>query len=96
MTVHHDLSTLRDEIDTIDCSLVKLLAQRFRTVDRVISTKRCSRIPAHIQSRVDEVIRNAEQNAVAHNLPPHSIRRLWEVLVDETIRYERNQGVSDR
>ncbi len=87
------LRTLRREIDQIDHELVTLLARRFRTVDRVIDAKKIEVLPAHMQSRVDEVIANAVHHAETAKVPPVSIKRLWEVLVSETIAYETGRGV---
>jgi isochorismate pyruvate lyase len=89
-----ELVLLRNEIDCIDKELVHLLARRFRTVDQVIAIKQRACIPAHIQSRVDEVVANAKADAFLNCVPPDSIERLWRLLVDETILYEKNHGVS--
>ncbi len=96
MKENFELALLRNEIDCIDKELVHLLARRFHTVDRVIVTKQRACVPAHIQSRVDQVIANAKADAVQMGIPATSIEKLWRLLVDETILYEQNQGVMSR
>jgi isochorismate pyruvate lyase len=93
MMKNPDLALLRNEIDNIDRELVQLLARRFRTVDRVVVTKQKACLPATIAARVDEVISNARKVAAEKGVPPETAERLWRLLVDETIRYERSQGV---
>ncbi len=83
-----DLATLRAEIDAIDAELVAVLARRFQVVDKVIVIKRATGLPATIPDRIKEVVANISQRAIAVGIPEAAAKRLWCVLIAETIAYE--------
>jgi len=83
-----NLAPLRLEIDKLDEALVKLIAQRFAIVDRVIEIKRSGNVPAAIHERIEQVVQNAVQQAKARNIPEMTVEKLWRLLIAETIAYE--------
>ena len=82
---------LRQEIDALDDELVKLIAQRFAIVDRVIEIKRGANVPASIPERIEQVVHNAIEKSKASGVPEISIERIWRLLIAETIAYEESQ-----
>lgn len=85
------LKPLRLEIDAVDQALIKLIAQRFSIVDRVIKIKRNSSLPASIPERVEQVVQNAIQRAKESNIPEMTVEKIWRLLIAETIAYEESE-----
>ncbi len=85
------LTPLRLEIDAVDQALIKLIAQRFSIVDRVIKIKRNSSLPASIPERVEQVVQNAIQRAKESNIPEMTVEKIWRLLIAETIAYEESE-----
>lgn len=85
------LKPLRLEIDAVDQALIKLIAQRFSIVDRVIKIKRNSSLPASIPERIEQVVQNAIQRAKESNIPEMTVEKIWRLLIAETIAYEESE-----
>lgn len=85
------LAPLRKEIDLLDEALVKLIAQRFAIVDRVIEIKRNSNLPASISERIEQVVQNAIERAKENNIPEMTVEKVWRLLIAETISYEESE-----
>ncbi len=82
------MSELRAEIDRVDELLVGLFAERSRYIDRAVVLKSGLDLPARIEARVEEVIANVRRHALAHNLPPDLVEKLWRRLIDWSIARE--------
>jgi isochorismate pyruvate lyase len=82
------LADLRREIDRLDAEILDLLARRFAVVQQVVAVKAREGLPAAIPTRVDEVIANMRQRAVAQGFPADTAERLWRLLIAEMIAYE--------
>jgi isochorismate pyruvate lyase len=82
------MADLRAEIDRVDAELVARFAERARYIDRAVEIKAGNDLPARIDSRVEEVVRNVRGHAVAHNLPPDLVEKLWRRLIDWSIARE--------
>ena len=85
------MAELRIEIDRLDAELVALFAQRVSYIDRAAEIKSVVGMPARIGSRVEEVIGNVRRHAVAHDLPPDKLEKLWRKLVDWSIEREEDR-----
>lgn len=82
------MSSIRKEIDRIDESLIKLLAERQRFVERAITVKKRDGIPARVPERIDKVIDNARVLARAHHLDPALAETLWTEMVEWFVAHE--------
>lgn len=82
------LSALRQQIDSLDAELVKLLAKREKLVDEVIVCKRAENLPGRIQSRVDDVINNATTGAERIGMNPDLARTVWAAMVEWFVQHE--------
>lgn len=82
------MSSIRKEIDRIDESLIKLLAERQRFVERAIVVKQRDGIPARVPERIDKVIDNARVLARAHHLDPALAETLWTEMVEWFVAHE--------
>ena len=76
------LAGCRSEIDVLDRRIVELLNQRTRIVERIGHVKRQMTMPIYEPKREDEVFANA-LGASAGPLPPESLRRIFERIIDE-------------
>ncbi|SHJ33378.1 chorismate mutase [Shimia gijangensis] len=84
----HSMEALRAEIDTLDKSLVTLLAARAGYIDRAIDLKQINGWPARIPERVEEVVKNATQHAEHEGLNPDLVEQLWRQLIEWSIARE--------
>ncbi len=84
----NELKRLRAAIDELDRVLVKLLNQRAKYAVEIGQAKKAVALPVYSPEREREVLRNVE----AENRGPLSaegIRRLYERIIDESRRIER-------
>ena len=93
----NDMATLRAHIDAVDERLVALLAERHALIERAARIKAREGLPARVDWRVEEVIRNAGRRAEARGLDRTLIEGLWRQLVDAAIAQEdRHLNDGDR
>ena len=82
------IADLRQEIDVVDEKLIKLLAERQRLVEAIITVKHAEGIPARVPARVDYVIDRARVLARAHNLDPALAESIWTEMVEWFVAHE--------
>ena|SRR5688572_5843104 len=83
-----ELTRLRDAIDRVDEVLVKLLNQRAKYAIEIGEIKGHLSLPIYAPEREKEVLQHAERTSTG---PLHeaAIRRLFERIIDESRRVER-------
>lgn len=86
-----ELTRLRDAIDRVDEVLVKLLNQRARYAIEIGEIKGHLSLPIYAPEREKEVLLHVE-HASAGPLHPTAIRRLFERVIDESRRVERESA----
>jgi len=92
---HHDaeseLIRLREAIDRVDEVLVKLLNQRAKYAVEIGEIKGELSLPIYAPEREKEVLRHVEETSTG---PLHdaAIRRLFERIIDESRRVERESA----
>ena len=85
------LDSLRDKIDAVDRKMVNLLNERAVYAKKLGDIKLGAGLPIYMPKREEEVIHNVKQ----HNSGPLSddaIQRLYERIIDESRRLEREQS----
>ena len=82
------IADLRQEIDGVDEKLIKLLAERQRLVEAIITVKHAEGIPARVPARVDYVIDRARVLARAHHLDPALAESIWTEMVEWFVAHE--------
>ena len=87
----HELLRLREAIDRVDEVLVKLLNQRARYACEIGELKGILSLPIYSPDREKEVLRRVE-SASAGPLDGASVRRLFERIIDESRRVERESA----
>lgn len=83
-----ELTRLRDAIDRVDDVLVKLLNQRAKYAVEIGEIKGHLSLPIYVPDREKEVLQHVERTSTG---PLHAtaIRRLFERIIDESRRVER-------
>ena len=86
-----ELTRLRDAIDRVDEVLVKLLNQRAKYAVEIGEIKGVLSLPIYAPEREKEVLQHVE-NASTGPLHGDAIRRLFERIIDESRRVERESA----
>ena len=84
----HDLSRLRDAIDRVDEVIVRLLNQRAKYAVEIGELKGVLGLPIYAPEREKEVLQHVERISDGP-LDPATVRRLFERIIDESRRVER-------
>lgn len=88
-----ELTRLREAIDRVDEVLVKLLNQRAKYAVEIGEIKGLLSLPIYAPEREKEVLRHVEQTS-AGPLKNDAVRRLFERIIDESRRVERESATS--
>src|SRR5215213_1628733 len=88
-----ELKRLRDAIDRVDEVLVKLLNQRAKYAVEIGELKGHLSLPVYSPEREKEVLQHVEATSEGP-LDDPSIRRLFERIIDESRRVERESAQS--
>lgn len=88
-----ELKRLRDAIDRVDEVLVKLLNQRAKYAVEIGEIKGLLSLPVYSPEREKEVLQHVEA-ASEGPLDGASVRRLFERIIDESRRVERESAQS--
>ena len=86
-----ELTRLREAIDRVDDVLVKLLNQRAKYAIEIGEIKGLLSLPIYAPEREKEVLRHVEE-ACTGPLGGTAIRRLFERIIDESRRVERESA----
>ncbi len=82
------MSDIRKDIDRIDESLIKLLAERQRWVEKAVLVKKRDGLPARDEARVRQVLDHVRVLARGHNVDPALVEAMWTEMVEWFIAYE--------
>jgi isochorismate pyruvate lyase len=85
------MADIRAGIDALDEQLVRLFAERAGYIDRAGEIKAVVDLPARIDARVEEVVRNVRRHAEVYGLPPDLVEKLWRRLIDWSIAREESR-----
>jgi isochorismate pyruvate lyase len=85
------MADIRAGIDQLDEQLVRLFAERAGYIDRAGEIKAEVDLPARIEARVEEVVRNVRRHADTYGLPPDLVEKLWRRLIDWSIAREESR-----
>ena len=82
------MSDIRKEIDRIDESLIKQLAERQRWVEKAVVVKKRDGLPARDDARIRQVIDHVRVLARAHKVDPALVEAMWTEMVEWFVAYE--------
>ena len=86
-----EIQRLRDAIDRVDEVIVRLLNQRAKYAIEIGEVKAVLGLPIYAPEREKEVLWRAERTSEGPLAPP-AVRRLFERIIDESRRVEREAG----
>jgi chorismate mutase len=86
-----ELKRLREAIDRVDEVLVKLLNQRAKYAVEIGEIKGLLSLPVYSPEREKDVLHHVEE-ASRGPLDPSAVRRLFERIIDESRRVERESA----
>ena len=86
---HLTMSDIRQDIDRIDESLIKLLAERQRLVEKAIKVKKRDGLPARDPARIAQLIDHVRVLARAHKVDPALVETMWTEMVEWFVAYEQ-------
>jgi len=89
-----ELTRLRDAIDRVDEVIVRLLNQRAKYAIEIGEIKPVLGLPVYAPEREKQVLQHVERTS-AGPLDPRSIRSLFERIIDESRRVERQATTHD-
>lgn len=89
------VSKFRIEIDNIDEELVRLLNKRAVAATKIGHIKREYNLPVYVPTREEEVIGHVEKINPGP-LANEAIRRLFERIIDESRRLERETTITEK
>ena len=81
----------RDRIDDIDHRIVELLAERYAVVDDLCEMKAENGDTVKDEDREQELLDHVAAIAEAHNLSPALAQRLYEKILEPSVRRQRRQ-----
>ena len=87
-TPHLTMSEISTEIDRLDESLIRTLAERQRWVEKAVMVKKRDGLPARDDARMRQVIDHVRVLARAHNVDPALVETMWTEMVEWFIAYE--------
>ena len=90
----HELARLRDAIDRVDEVLVRLLNQRGKYAIRIGEMKSVLGVAVYAPEREKEVLLHAEATSEGP-LEREAVRRLFERIIDESRRVEREAAAKE-
>lgn len=90
----NELARLRDAIDRVDEVLVRLLNQRAKYAIQIGEVKAILNVPIYAPEREKEVLQHVERTSDGP-LAPDAIRRLFERVIDESRRIEREVATKE-
>lgn len=82
------LAAYRQQIDSVDQGIVKLIQERARVVEEVGQLKREAHLPVTVPSREQQVIEKAQELAKGGPLPVEAVGRIYQKLVEEMRDWE--------
>lgn len=86
-----ELNVFRDQIESIDRDLVRLLADRLDLCREVGRYKRVHGMPAHLPDRVQMVIARWVDNGMDRRVEPDFIRQICEHVIAEGTRAQEEE-----
>ena len=88
---HLTMHDIRAEIDRIDESLIKLLGERQRCVEKAVMVKNRDGLPARDPARIVQVLDHVRVLARAHKVDPALVEAIWTEMVEWFVAYEEHR-----
>lgn len=82
------LSIFRENIDTIDSELIKLLGKRMQIVEEIGKFKKSQKVTVFQPSRWEEILKSRVDEAAKYNLSPAFMKQIYQFIHEEAVRHQ--------
>jgi len=89
MNTSAHLQKLRNDVQLIDRSIIKLLGKRFKATEQIQSIKRQLKMPINQKKREKELLEKYIKAAIKLNIPTPVINKLFKVVFS----YSKKSGI---
>ena len=82
------LSKIREELDKLDDTLIKIIKKRTNLVKRVLALKeRKNQIVD--QKRINLILKNIKKKSLKNNIDPKITQKIWKNMISAYIDFEK-------
>ena len=82
------LSKIRNDLDKLDDSLIKIIKKRTNLVKKVLALKEKKNQIVDIK-RINLILKNIRKKSLKNNIDPKITNRIWKNMISAYIDYER-------
>ena len=82
------LKILRNKLDLLDNSFIKLIKTRSKLVDQVLKLKKY-RNQIIDRKRINLILKNIKKKSINNNIDPKISKKIWKNMISAFIDYER-------
>ena len=82
------LNKIRQELDKLDDSLIKIIKRRTNLVKRVLALKE-KKNQIVDQKRINLILRNIKKKSLVNNIDPKITNKIWKNMIYAYIDFER-------
>ena len=82
------LSKIRNELDKLDDSLIKIIKKRTNLVKKVLALKEKKNQIVDIK-RINLILKNIRKKSLKNNIDPKITNRIWKNMISAYIDFER-------
>jgi prephenate dehydratase/chorismate mutase len=90
-TPESNINLLRRQIDTVDASIINLLAQRHTLVSDIVQEKKRIQAPAYQAARYESMLAARRNQAQKESLNPDFIENLYDLIHAESVAFQKRQ-----
>jgi chorismate mutase len=94
-TRRHPLKLIRDDIDRVDARIVRLLSKRIRLTEQTLQFKKTID-DIEVPARTARVLRSVRRLAKEHGIQPDIVERLYQVILEGSVRQQRDKLLNRR
>ena len=82
------LNNIRNELDKLDNSLIKIIKKRTYLVKKVLKLKETKNQIVD-KNRINKILSNIKKKSIKNNIDPKITKRIWENMIWSYINYEK-------
>ena len=83
------IKSLREEVNKIDQEILDLIIKRVKLAKKIGTLKKAAKLPVFDRDREQQVITKLIKPANKANLSPTFIRKLWDLLFEQSYKQQQ-------
>jgi len=83
-----ELGIIRNKLDKLDNKLIKIIKERTKLVDRVLSLKE-KKYQIIDKPRIKKILSNIKKKSINNKIDPNITKRIWTNMIYAFIDYEK-------